>query len=81
MAVLASPFSIAGKRMGTSCPRGNLIYEYFRIVEEAKPKVFIYENVKGFLSIDKIDKKRKNMVKHLKTLFNPFKEFRIYNLL
>ena len=52
-------FSIAGKRMGTSCPRGNLIYEYFRIVEEAKPKVFIYENVKGFLSIDKIDKKRK----------------------
>lgn len=46
-------FSIAGKRMGTSCPRGNLIYEYFRIVEESKPKVFIYENVKGFLSIDK----------------------------
>lgn len=52
-------FSIAGKRLGTSCPRGNLIYEYFRIVEEAKPKVFIYENVKGFLSIDKIDKKEK----------------------
>ena len=52
-------FSIAGKRMGTSCPRGNLIYEYFRIVEEVKPKVFIYENVKGFLSIDKIDKKEK----------------------
>lgn len=52
-------FSIAGKRMGISCPRGNLIYEYFRIVEEAKPKVFIYENVKGFLSIDKIDKKEK----------------------
>ena len=52
-------FSIAGKRMGTSCPRGNLIYEYFRIVEETKPKVFIYENVKGFLSIDKIDKKEK----------------------
>ncbi len=46
-------FSIAGKRMGTSCPRGNLIYEYFRIVEESQPKVFIYENVKGFLSIDK----------------------------
>ena len=52
-------FSIAGKRLGTSCPRGNLIYEYFRIVEESQPKVFIYENVKGFLSIDKIDKKEK----------------------
>lgn len=46
-------FSIAGKRRGISCPRGNLIYEYFRIVEESQPKVFIYENVKGFLSIDK----------------------------
>ena len=46
-------FSIAGKRLGVECPRGNLIYEYFRIVEESKPKVFIYENVKGFLSIDK----------------------------
>lgn len=46
-------FSIAGKRLGISCPRGNLIYEYFRIVEESQPKVFIYENVKGFLSIDK----------------------------
>lgn len=46
-------FSIAGKRLGTSCPRGNLIYEYFRIVEESQPKVFIYENVKGFLSINK----------------------------
>ena len=46
-------FSIAGKRMGIACPRGNLIYEYFRIVEESQPKVFIYENVKGFLSIDK----------------------------
>lgn len=52
-------FSIAGKRKGTDCPRGNLIYEYFRIVEEAQPKVFIYENVKGFLSIDKKDKKDK----------------------
>lgn len=47
-------FSIAGKRMGTSCPRGNLVYEYFRIVEEAKPKVFIYENVKGNDSIKRI---------------------------
>ena len=52
-------FSIAGKRLGTSCPRGNLIYEYFRIVEESQPKVFIYENVKGFLSIDKKKKKEK----------------------
>lgn len=60
-------FSIAGKRMGTSCPRGNLIYEYFRIVEEAKPKVFIYENVKGFLSIDK-GETFKNFIQSFKDL-------------
>ena len=60
-------FSIAGKRMGTSCPRGNLIYEYFRIVEESQPKVFIYENVKGFLSIDK-GETFKNFVQSFKDL-------------
>lgn len=52
-------FSIAGKRKGINDARGNLIYEYFRIVEETQPKVFIYENVKGFLSIDKKNKKDK----------------------
>lgn len=60
-------FSIAGKRKGTSCPRGNLIYEYFRIVEESQPKVFIYENVKGFLSIDK-GETFKNFVQSFKDL-------------
>ena len=60
-------FSIAGKRLGTDCPRGNLIYEYFRIVEESQPKVFIYENVKGFLSIDK-GETFKNFVQSFKDL-------------
>lgn len=60
-------FSIAGKRLGTSCPRGNLIYEYFRIVEESQPKVFIYKNVKGFLSIDK-GETFKNFVQSFKDL-------------
>ncbi len=60
-------FSIAGKRLGTECPRGNLIYEYFRIVEESQPKVFIYENVKGFLSIDK-GETFKNFVQSFKDL-------------
>jgi DNA (cytosine-5)-methyltransferase 1 len=60
-------FSIAGKRMGTECPRGNLIYEYFRVVEESQPKVFIYENVKGFLSIDK-GETFKNFIQSFKDL-------------
>ena len=45
-------FSIAGQRAGENGERGNLIWQFYRIVSEAHPKVFIYENVKGFLSIN-----------------------------
>jgi len=43
-------FSIAGLRAGTDGHRGQLIWQYFRIVKETKPKIFIYENVKGMVS-------------------------------
>ena len=45
-------FSIAGQRAGEDGERGNLIWQFYRVVSEAHPKVFIYENVKGFLSIN-----------------------------
>ena len=45
-------FSIAGQRAGEDGERGNLIWQFYRILSEARPKVFIYENVKGFLSIN-----------------------------
>ena len=45
-------FSTAGQRAGENGERGNLIWQFYRIVSEAHPKVFIYENVKGFLSIN-----------------------------
>lgn len=43
-------FSIAGLRAGVDGHRGQLIWQYFRIIDEARPKVFIYENVKGMVS-------------------------------
>lgn len=46
-------FSIAGERAGTQGDRGNLIWQYYRIVKECRPEVFVFENVKGFLSIEK----------------------------
>lgn len=46
-------FSIAGLRAGVSGERGSLIWEYYRVISECRPCVFIYENVKGFLSIGK----------------------------
>jgi len=45
-------FSIMGKRKGLEEARGTLFYEYARIVSEAKPKVFIFENVPGMLNHD-----------------------------
>ncbi len=46
-------FSIIGKRGGFKDTRGTLFYEYARLVDETKPKVFIFENVRGMLNHDK----------------------------
>lgn len=45
-------FSMVGKRRGLEDTRGTLFYDFARIVNESKPKVFIYENVKGLLNHD-----------------------------
>ena len=44
-------FSIFGKRKGLSDPRGNLVYEYSRIIEEIQPTCFLFENVAGLRTI------------------------------
>ncbi len=45
------PFSTAGKRMGINDPRGSLFMDYVRMVDETRPRFFIFENVKGLTSI------------------------------
>ena len=45
-------FSMVGKRMGLEDIRGTLFYDFARVVNETKPKVFIYENVKGLTNHD-----------------------------
>lgn len=44
-------FSVFGKRKGLEDPRGNLVYEYARIINELKPKGFLFENVSGLKTI------------------------------
>lgn len=46
-------FSIAGARGGFEDARGTLFYAFCRLVDEIKPKVFLYENVYGVLTHDK----------------------------
>lgn len=45
-------YSTVGKRL-IDDPRGKLFQEYFRVLKEINPKVFLFENVKGLLSIQK----------------------------
>ena len=52
-------FSIAGARGGFEDTRGTLFFEYCRLVKEIQPEVFIYENVYGVLTHDKVDKTQK----------------------
>ena len=45
--VPCQPWSIAGKSGGFNDPRGRLWFDVIRLVENNKPKGFIFENVKG----------------------------------
>jgi DNA (cytosine-5)-methyltransferase 1 len=51
-------FSIFGNREGLLDKRGQLVYEYLRLVSELKPHVFIMENVRGLLSMPIIPKSK-----------------------
>ena len=46
-------FSMVGHRLGFEDARGTLFYEFARVVKETKPKVFLFENVRGLLNHDK----------------------------
>jgi len=43
-------FSVAGKREGLGGKKSSLILEAFRLIGECRPRVFIWENVKGTFS-------------------------------
>lgn len=46
-------FSLAGLRQGLYGKTGILIWQFFRMVKVMRPRVFVWENVKGFVSDNK----------------------------
>lgn len=48
-------FSVFGKRGGVSDPRGMLGWEYLRLINELRPRAFVFENVPGLLTIENGD--------------------------
>lgn len=57
-------YSTVGKRL-LDDPRGMLYKEYFRIITELSPKLFLFENVKGLLSMN-----RGNLFKEIRESFH-----------
>jgi len=46
-------FSYAGQRKGLKDERGKLIIDFIEFIDKIKPKIFIIENVKGLITIEK----------------------------
>ena len=44
------PFSTAGKRLSISEKKGQAVFEFIRVIKEAQPRFFMFENVKGLVS-------------------------------
>lgn len=65
-------FSFVGKQRGLDDTRGTLFYEYARLIDEIRPKVFIYENVRAVTSHDggKTWKKMQQVFNELDYSFN-----------
>jgi DNA (cytosine-5)-methyltransferase 1 len=42
-------WSVAGSNRGIKDPRGKLFYEYMRVINDVRPKMFVAENVEGIL--------------------------------
>ncbi len=77
------PFSNAGSRKGLNDKKGNLFESTFKFIEACKPKVVVYENVRGLLSfkvgedklIDLIAEELKNLGYHSKYKLLNFSHF------
>ena len=52
-------FSVFGQRRGLHDGRGKLIFEFFRLVNEVRPRAFLMENVRGLHSMPLLPKGEK----------------------
>jgi DNA (cytosine-5)-methyltransferase 1 len=58
-------WSAAGAHNGINDPRGQLFYQFIRVLRDKKPLFFLAENVAGMLS-----KRHSHALENIKTLFN-----------
>ena len=69
--IIAGPpcqaFSIIGKRQSLADPRGQLPIKYFELVAGLQPKVFVFENVPGLMTVNK-GKDFKNLMEYIQKI-------------
>jgi DNA (cytosine-5)-methyltransferase 1 len=78
------PFSTAGRRKSVEEKKGQLVYQFLRVVRESQPKFFVFENVAGLVSAarkhisfyDRIKKKKEELApeERLGSAFDRFLE-------
>ena len=67
-------FSHAGERKGLDDPRGKLIVEFNRLINECEPKMFLVENVKGLVTHNE-----GNTLKSILSLFENGGKYKVYH--
>jgi len=67
-------FSQAGERKGLEDPRGKLIVQFNKLINDCEPKMFLVENVKGLTTHEKGD-----TLKNILTLFENNGKYKIYH--
>ena len=67
-------FSQAGERKGLEDPRGKLIVQFNKLINDCEPKMFLVENVKGLTTHEKGD-----TLKNILKLFENNGKYKIYH--
>jgi DNA (cytosine-5)-methyltransferase 1 len=67
-------FSQAGERKGLEDPRGKLIVQFNKLINDCEPKMFLVENVKGLTNHEKGD-----TLKNILMLFENNGKYKIYH--
>lgn len=67
-------FSQAGERRGTEDPRGQLILQFNKLINDCEPRMFLVENVKGLTTHN-----RGETLRSVLTLFENGGKYRVYH--
>lgn len=67
-------FSQAGERKGLDDPRGKLIVQFNKLINDCEPKIFVVENVKGLTTHNKGE-----TLKGILQLFENSGKYKVYN--